>query len=198
MPLIRPATPKDAATMSRIHALSWKAAYGDILPQAYLSQLPQEHWVPFFLHNLGKNGFKAYLSSLKGQAVGCVTFGPGRREIQGARQEGDWGEIYSLYILPEYTGQGQGKALLQHALRQMKDAGQKGCYLWVLQENRDARGFYHAMGFQNDLVPSVFTLMDREITDLRYSKAFPPAGREPGALDASAHRRPWDDGDPRS
>ena len=34
MPLIRPATPKDAATMSRIHALSWKAAYGDILPQA--------------------------------------------------------------------------------------------------------------------------------------------------------------------
>ena len=114
MPLIRPATPKDAATMSRIHALSWKAAYGDILPQAYLSQLPQEHWVPFFLHNLGKNGFKAYLSILKGQAVGCVTFGPGRREIQGARQEGDWGEIYSLYILPEYTGQGQGKALLQH------------------------------------------------------------------------------------
>ena len=40
MPLIRPATPKDAATMSRIHALSWKAAYGDILPQAYLSPAP--------------------------------------------------------------------------------------------------------------------------------------------------------------
>lgn len=172
MSLIRPATVRDIPEISRIHARSWRSAYASILPKAFLSSLPDSQWEPFFQHNLGRGGFRVYLSILNSIPVGVVSFGAVRSTIPDARKEENWGEIYSLYILPDYTGQGQGKALLHHALGQLQKAGVAGCSLWVMQENREARGFFHKMGFFNDIIPSTFTLMGNEYTNLRYSMAF--------------------------
>ena len=172
MPLIRPATTEDALTISRIHAAAWRSTYEDILPKAYLDRLRDDHWTEYFAQRIGKGSYKSYVTIVKSKAVGCVTFGPNRMNIAGARQEENWGEIYSIYVLPEFQGQGQGKALVKHAIRQMKEAGYRGCSLWILEANRSSRWFLHSMKFKNDLKPRSFTIMDQTLINLRYSMEF--------------------------
>ena len=40
-------TSENASDASHIYANSWKVAYRDIVPQAYLDQLSLERWTPF-------------------------------------------------------------------------------------------------------------------------------------------------------
>lgn len=47
----------------------------------------------------------------------------------------DWGEIVSIYLLPEHFGKGYGSVLLKHA-------GYEDAYLWVWKDNKPARLFY--------------------------------------------------------
>ena len=62
----------------------------------------------------------------------------------------DWpgyGEVVSLYLLPEYMGRGLGKALLPAAVERLKERGFRDILLWVLEKNRRARDFYEKAGF---------------------------------------------------
>lgn len=52
------------------------------------------------------------------------------------------GWIDQLYVLPEYQGQGIGKALLQQAQREADEL-----QLWTFQKNQAARRFYEKHGF---------------------------------------------------
>ena len=53
-----------------------------------------------------------------------------------------WGEVVSIYVLPECTGLGYGKALFAHAVHHLRENGFFKIYLWVLEENHRARAFY--------------------------------------------------------
>lgn len=62
----------------------------------------------------------------------------------------DWpgfGEVVSLYLLPEYMGRGYGKALLAAAVETLAGQGFRDALLWGLEENRRARRFYEKAGF---------------------------------------------------
>ena len=59
----------------------------------------------------------------------------------------DYGEIISIYLLPEYTKKGYGKLLLQKAIDGIKGLGFSNVFLWVLEENTNARNFYEKFGF---------------------------------------------------
>ena len=115
------------------------------------------------------------------QPLCCATYGPARVD----QAAGDticnfsspdlshWGELVSLYVHPDYWGQGYGSALMEEVLNRMKTAGYPGCCLYVLRENNRARRFYEKHGFAWDghslevsLTPSVV------LTDLRYCKVF--------------------------
>ena len=56
------------------------------------------------------------------------------------------GELYSIYVLPEHWGSGQGCALFRAAAERLKEQGYSGMYLWVLRDNLHARMFYERMG----------------------------------------------------
>lgn len=59
-----------------------------------------------------------------------------------------WGEIVSIYLLPEYWGKGCGKLLFSAAVEHLKSMGYQDLFLWVLDGNRRARAFYERMGFR--------------------------------------------------
>ena len=59
----------------------------------------------------------------------------------------NWGEIISIYLLPDYLGKGCGKALMKSALSELKKQGYEKIFLWVLEENVRARYFYEQFGF---------------------------------------------------
>lgn len=77
-----------------------------------------------------------------GKYIGTSSFGQSRFE-----KLGNWGEIISIYLLPEYMGKGYGKLLLQTGVSELKRLGYEDIFLWVLKENNRARRFYERFGF---------------------------------------------------
>ncbi len=124
----------DSLAVGRVYLESWRYAYREILPQAYLDGLSAGRWA---------GTRPASLLLLDGDRIaGTSAFGPSR-----FGQWPDWGEIISLYLLPAYMGQGCGAALLRAAIRQLRQMGYEKVFLWVLEENRRARRFYEGQGF---------------------------------------------------
>ena len=128
----------DRREVSRVYEESWRFAYRGIIPQAYLDGIPAGHWAPC----LDTPGWHTLLCMENGAMVGTSSFCASR-----SAQFPGWGEIISLYLLPAYMGRGYGKALLLNALAELDRLGFGEVFLWVLEENRQARQFYSRMGF---------------------------------------------------
>ena len=120
----------DLLAVSRVYEESWKAAYRDILPDVYLDSLPAGRWVPYLRQAAGRS----LVLIENGRVVGTSSYGPSRAPALAG-----WGEIISLYLLPDVWGQGYGGQLLTATVRQLKRAGYRSLFLWVLEENRRAR-----------------------------------------------------------
>lgn len=140
---LREATAEDAALISRIIACSWRGAYQELIDPVYLARLPEEYWMPSMRSWLGSGRMYGFLAELDGLPVGCVIYGRGRDE-----ERADWGEIVSLYILPEVLGRGIGSALLRSALSALREDGYDRVYLWAICGNGRAERFYRKHGFR--------------------------------------------------
>lgn len=129
----------DREAVSGIYEASWKHAYRDILPRDYLERIPAGRWVSGL-----DIGGRTHLVLLEdGRYIGAVCCCASRfPEFAG------WGEVVSLYLLPEYMGRGYGRPLLEAAVSALASQGYRDIFLWVLEENRRARAFYERMGFR--------------------------------------------------
>ena len=102
-----------------------------------------------------------------GSSVGCVAYGKSRDKSLPY-----WGEIVSIYLLPEYFGRGYGNKLLENALLDLKKYGYQNIYLWVLKENQRARHFYEKNKLQCNKDECTCEIMGKELTDIRYIYSF--------------------------
>ena len=129
----------DLFAVSRVYEESWREAYRGLLPQEYLNSIPLGKWVPY-LEQAGRESLLLLKGEkIVGTASCCASRTP---ELAG------WGEIVFLYLLPEYWGNGWGKALLSAAVKQLESMGYRDLFLWVLEGNQRARAFYECMGFR--------------------------------------------------
>lgn len=160
---IKRAEQKDTASISRIHARSWKAAYKGIVPQSYLDDLKEDFWVAAFDTWLNDHVLTAAIIWDGERPAGCVAYGKARDEHMHG-----WGEIVSIYCLPEYFGKGFGAPLLQYALQDMRRAGFQSVYLWVLEENLRAQRFYSKHGFAKTSDCILCTISGKDLVDIRF------------------------------
>jgi ribosomal protein S18 acetylase RimI-like enzyme len=56
------------------------------------------------------------------------------------------GEIYELYLRPEFQGLGFGRRLFTSARRDLLQSGLKSMVIWALSDNDPATEFYRALG----------------------------------------------------
>ena len=130
----------DLFSVSRVYEESWRAAYRGSLPQGYLDCLPTGKWVPY-LEQAGRESLLLRDGEIiVGTASCCASRFP---ELPG------WGEIVSIYLLPEYWGKGYGKLLFSAVVEQLEAMGCRDIFLWVLEGNQRARAFYERMGFHH-------------------------------------------------
>lgn len=160
---IKLSTVEDTETISKIHALSWKAAYQGIVPQKYLDELQNDFWVLAFQNWINNDILQVHLIYENSIPVGCIAFGKSRDE-----KLPEWGEIVSIYVHPDYFRKGYGQKLLDAALVELKKDGYKNCYLWVLKENNNARHFYEKNGFRCNEDEYSLEIMGKKLTDIRY------------------------------
>lgn len=128
----------DRFAISRIYEESWKFAYKDIIPQSYLESIPTGHWVS----NLDKEEMSTLVLIEDDTFIGTSSYCKSRfSDFE------DFGEIVSIYLLPQYMGKGYGKYLLDAAVRELAQLGFHDIFLWVLEDNLRARRFYEKAGF---------------------------------------------------
>ncbi len=128
----------DRMEISKVYEKSWKSAYKNIIPQDYLDSIPDGQWVS----NLDSTGRKTLICIDNGRIVGTSSFCKSRFE-----KFNDWGEVISIYMLPEYMGKGYGKCLLESVISELQRMGYRNIFLWVLEDNISARHFYERFGF---------------------------------------------------
>lgn len=160
---IKKATLDDINIISNIYALSWKYAYKNIVPQKYLDELKCNYWVSSFQNWIGNNILTAQLIYEDELPVGCVAYSKAR-DVRFAH----WGEIVSIYLLPDHFRKGYGQKLLQTAIIDMKTNGYENYYLWVLKENTNARSFYESNGFIYNNDECTCEIMQKQLMDVRY------------------------------
>ncbi len=128
----------DRFAISRIYEESWKAAYKGIVPQDYLESIPVGYWS----HNFDQVGINTLIMIQNDTFIGTSSYCKSRfSDFEG------YGEIVSLYFLPEYIGKGYGKQLLDAVIGELAHLGYREIFLWTLEDNVRARKFYEKAGF---------------------------------------------------
>lgn len=137
---IRKAEPRDAAAIAEVHHEAWRGAYAGIIPHkalnAMISRRGREWWANAILR-----AASVLVVEIGGVVAGYATMG--RNRARELRQEG---EIYELYLRPEYQGIGLGSRLFGAARQRLADRGLHGLVVWALEENVNALQFYAGAG----------------------------------------------------
>ena len=136
---IRSARPSDACAVADIHALAWREAYLGIIPALEIERNIARRG-PVWWHGALRRGRNIAVLDFAGELAGYASFGRGR--VRGLAQ----GEVYELYMRPEFQGVGLGRKLFEAARKRLARDQLSGLVIWSLTENERACGFYSAMG----------------------------------------------------
>ena len=157
---IRYLLPKDVLfEISSIYERSWKFAYKNIVPQEFLDSIPEGRWA----NRIVEKGINSLVVIEDGSPVGTASFSRSRW-----KQYSDYGEIISIYFLPEYIGKGYGKHLLSKCVEELKRLGFCNILLWVLEDNHRARNFYEKNGFVCSGEYRIDLIGEKELKELLY------------------------------
>jgi ribosomal protein S18 acetylase RimI-like enzyme len=137
---IRPATRRDAAAVADVHYHAWMGAYSGIIPHAALQRMVARRDAKWW-ENAIRRSSTVLVVEFDSEVVGYATIGKNR--ARGLPQQG---EIYELYILPEFQGIGLGTKLFAAARKRLAARGLRGLVVWVLEDNPNAVRFYESTG----------------------------------------------------
>ncbi len=145
---IRPATVEDVPALTRVHVDAWQAAYRGVVPDSFLEQITVSKRDASFREFLLKDSPEAtYVAEESEGVVGFLTVGPCR---DADVDENNTGEIWGIYIAPKHWRRGIGRHLVAKAQEILECRGYTETALWVLEQNKQARRFYEALGFRPD------------------------------------------------
>jgi ribosomal protein S18 acetylase RimI-like enzyme len=137
---IRKAEPADAASIADVHHEAWQGAYAGIIPHKALTKMVNRRGSEWWASAI-RRAATVLVIEIGGRIVGYATLGKNR-----ARELPQQGEIYELYMLPEYQGIGLGSRLFAAARQMLTAHGLKGLVVWALEENDNALAFYSGSG----------------------------------------------------
>src|SRR5215510_10794026 len=137
---IRRAKSADATAVAETHDEAWRAAYQGIIPGAELAKLISRRG-PVWWESAIRKGSRVALLVFGDRIAGYANYGRNR-----ARSLTYDGEIYELYLRPEFQGLGFGRRLFTATRRDLGQSGFKSLVVWALSDNDPAVEFYRALG----------------------------------------------------
>jgi ribosomal protein S18 acetylase RimI-like enzyme len=137
---VRPAKASDAPAIAATHDEAWRAAYQGIIPGAELEKLINRRG-PQWWDSAIRKGSRVSVLSFGDKIAGYANYGRNR-----ARSLHFEGEIYELYLRPEFQGLGFGRRLFTFAKRDLLQSGLRSMVIWALSDNEPAVEFYRDLG----------------------------------------------------
>jgi ribosomal protein S18 acetylase RimI-like enzyme len=136
---IRKAELKDVEQMANVHVDSWRTTYKGIVSEEYLNTLKYENRERLWESALSQDIHYIWVAEVDGKVIGFVSGGKERTGKYGYD-----GELYAIYLLKEYQGNGIGYNLVKSFFNEMHEAGFSSVLLWVLADNPSVR-FYESL-----------------------------------------------------
>jgi GNAT superfamily N-acetyltransferase len=132
--------------VARVHVRSWQAAYRGLLPAEYLEALkPEDRAARYVFENPDPTKPFTIVAEDNGIITGFATTAPARdADAQGC------GELYALYVDPDYWNRGIGADLIKAARARLVELGFQQATLWVMKGNARAERFYAIDGWEPD------------------------------------------------
>jgi ribosomal protein S18 acetylase RimI-like enzyme len=136
---VRRAKPSDAHGIATTHDEAWRGAYQGVIPGPELDKL---------INRRGPQWWDCAIR--KGSRIAVLAFGEciagyanyGRNRARSLYYDG---EIYELYMRPEFQGLGYGRKLFNAARRDLVQSGLQSLVVWALSDNEPAVSFYRAL-----------------------------------------------------
>ncbi len=136
---IRKSTPTDAEALAGIFHASWAQAYQGIIPHLHLQSILARRGLNWWKRSL-RHADGTLVIDVDSHIVGYATCGSSRS--RGSYQ----GEIFELYLTPDYQGVGLGERLFEASRYDLDMRQLRGMVVWALLDNTPACDFYWRRG----------------------------------------------------
>lgn len=144
--VVRRARLSDAAEVARVHVDTWRCSYAGILPDRYLVGMNEirnaAQWRRIIVTPACDEA--VMVAERRGRS-GQELVGFGSAGVSRYRRLGYQGEVYTLYVAPDWQGCGIGSRLLYGLFSLLARRDQHSALIAVLSAN-PARYFYEAQG----------------------------------------------------
>lgn len=128
--------------MARVHVRSWRESFAGVVPQGFLDRMSAERRAEAFAQRFAQAGFyRMFVAEAEGRGVvGFADFGDAREAFEGYE-----GELYAIYLLPEFQRRGVGRGLFNQGVEFLVEHGRRSMYLLALEAS-PYRTFYERLG----------------------------------------------------
>ena len=160
---VRPAQPDDLPGLQEVARRTWRATYRGLIPDADIERFLDRYYsleaLSRALERLGEGMLVAVVGD---QVIGYANC--------GVNQENS-GELFAIYVLPEWQRRGVGQELWQRAIEHLRSRGLQEMVVWVLAANEPARRFYEQQGAV-PLGTRAFSVGESQIEEVGYVVRF--------------------------
>lgn len=141
--LIRKRERKDCAAIAHVVTIAWNETYQGIVPTCFLEELKtnEEERAQKAYDEFSENNNNLLVLEVDNEVVGFVNFGPTHDE-----KFHECGEIFALYIISKYKGNGFGRKLVEEAIKELKLFGFNKMIIACLKGNPTNEFYKHIGG----------------------------------------------------
>jgi ribosomal protein S18 acetylase RimI-like enzyme len=137
---IRTARPGDEVGIARVHDTAWRDAYLGLIPGRELERMIQRRG-PVWWRQAIMGGTRLMVLDFNERVAGYASYGRNRMPALSFS-----GEIFELYLAPEYQGAGLGRRMFEAARGDLAAHGYLSFVVWALAGNDRAVEFYRRLG----------------------------------------------------
>src|SRR5258706_4359955 len=141
--MIRTADVDDAAAIARVHVLSWRSTYKELLPAEFLESLTETGYTDRWRRFISERSSRVYVVQEGDDRAAVVGFASGGRERAG--ETGYTGELYAIYLIESSQRRGHGRELVRAVAGGLRELGLEDMIVWVLKDHQPAREFYQRL-----------------------------------------------------
>lgn len=159
---IRRALPSDAPGIARVQVDSWRSTYVGIVPDEHLASLDQKERQRVWRKLIADESQATFVAVHPKEGIaGFANGGPARDD-----DPKHTGELYAIYLLEQYQGQGIGRRLVTQLCSWLLSQGLISMYVWVFEENTSRR-FYESLG-GTEFRRQTLTIKGSDVVEVAY------------------------------
>ncbi|HEY0813899.1 MAG TPA: GNAT family N-acetyltransferase [Pseudonocardia sp.] len=164
---VRAADPADVPEITRIQAVTWVAAYADLVPEGAIAALQGAEAASAWTAAVSEG--VVFVATEGEWTVGLVAAGPADVPADSPLGPAAWGEIGTLLVEPRWGRRGHGGRLLAAAAGALRDRGARYGLAWVPEKDDASRRFYTRAGWELDGTVRALDTGDGVLREVRFT-----------------------------